>query len=269
MLLRAAQMSVRYQTIKCEIDGCRATLTLPGASSGVSVTESVAEELRDCCHELSLVDELRVVIVAGQGDVFSTGRERPPPGSGDASIMERTAWVQRMGAANAIARLPMPVVAVLNGDAVAHGLEIALAADLRIVADDARLGAGDPARFGFPFDGLTQRLPRLVGPTLARDMLLTGRMLSAGEALNFGLANRVASRDDLATASAEIVDLIAASAPIAARYAKEAVAAASDVTLAQGLRLEADLSIILQSTDDRAEGLRSFAEKRAPHFTGR
>lgn len=269
MLRRTAARSVRHQTIKCEITDCRATLTLPGAVSGVTVSEAVAEELRDCCHVLSLEDDLRVVIIAGQGEVFATGRERMPQDRFEASTAERAAWVRRMESANAIARLPMPVVAALNGDAVAHGLEIALAGDLRIVAEDARLGAGDPAAVGFPFDGLTQRLPRLAGPALARDMLLTGRMLSASEALNFGLANRVASRDDLDSVAAELAELIAGSAPIAARYAKEAVAAAGDMTLAHGLRLEADLSIILQSTDDRAEGLRSFADKRAPHFTGR
>ena len=260
---------MHYQTIKCEKTGCQATLTLPGAASGATVTEAVAEELRHCCHELSLDDKLRVVVIAGQEGVFATGRLGLPDTMCDASIAERMAWFQRMGAANIIARLPMPVVAVLNGDAVAHGLEIALAADLRIVAEDARLGAGHPHRDGFPFDGLTQRLPRLVGPALARDMLLTGRMLSAGEALRWGLANRVAPRSELAAATAEIVGQIVGSAPIAARYAKEAVAAAGDLPLAQGLRLEADLSIILQSTDDRGEGLRSFAEKRAPDFTGR
>ena len=115
---------------------------------------------------------------------------------------------------------------------------------------------------------MTQRLPRLVGPAMARDMLLTGRTLSAAEALDFGLVNRVAPRDALEETAAEIAEQIIAAAPIAARYAKEAVAAAGDLPLAQGLRLEADLSIILQSTDDRAEGLRSFAEKRAPRFTG-
>ena len=100
-------------------------------------------------------------------------------------------------------------------------------------------------------------------------MLLTGRTLTAQEALNAGLVNRVAAADALAGTAAEIAEQIVAAAPIAARYAKEAVAAAGDLPLAQGLRLEADLSIILQSTEDRAEGLRSFAEKRSPHFTGR
>ncbi len=260
---------MRYQTIECERTRFQAKLTLPDAGPDVTIDETVAEEIIDCCRELSLDDELRMVTITGGGDTFATGRERLPGELKDADLAARAAWFKRMGAADAVAGLPMPVLAILNGDATAHGLEIALAADLRIAADGARLGAGEPRRVGFPFDGMTQRLPRLAGPALARDMLLTGRTLSAAEALDFGLVNRVASRDALEETAAEIAGQIVAAAPIAARYAKEAVAAAGDLPLAQGLRLEADLSIILQSTDDRAEGLRSFAERRPPRFTGR
>ena len=260
---------MRYQTIQCERTRFRAKLTLPDAGSGVTIGETVAEEITDCCRELSLDDELRVVTITGGGDTFATGREQLPGELQGADLAERVTWFRKMAAADAVARLPMPVLAILNGDAVAHGLEIALAADLRIAMDGARLGAGAPARVGFPFDGMTQRLPRLAGPALARDLLLTGRMLSAAEALDFGLVNRVAPRDALMETADEIAGQIIAAAPIAARYAKEAVTAAGDLPLAQGLRLEADLSIILQSTEDRAEGLRSFAEKRRPNFTGR
>ena len=260
---------MRYQTIECEKTRFQAKLTLPDAGSGVTIGETVAEEIADCCRDLSLDDELRVVTITGRGDTFATGRERLPGEWKGADLAERVTWFRKMAAADAVARLPMPVLAILNGDAVAHGLEIALAADLRIAADGARLGAGAPARIGFPFDGMTQRLPRLAGPALARDMLLTGRTLSAAEALDFGLVNRVAPRDALEETASEIVGQIIAAAPIAARYAKEAVTAAGDLPLTQGLRLEADLSIILQSTEDRAEGLRSFAEKRTPNFSGR
>ncbi len=260
---------MRYQTIRCEKTNFQAMLTLPRADSGVTISATVAEDLADCCRELSLDDELRVVTIVGNGDTFATGREKLPDDLLEADLAERVAWFKRMGASNAVAQLPMPVLALLNGDAIAHGLEIALAADLRVAAEGALLGAGEPARDGFPFDGLTQRLPRLIGPALARDMLLTGRTLTAQEALNAGLVNRVVAANALAGTAAEIAEQIMAAAPIAARYAKEAVAAAGDLPLAQGLRLEADLSIILQSTEDRAEGLRSFAEKRSPHFTGR
>ena len=260
---------MRYQTIKCDRTKFQATVTLPLVESGATIGETVAEELMHCCRELSLDDDLRVVTITGEGDTFATGRENFPDDLLEADLGERTARFKRMGAANAVAGLPMPVLAILNGDATAHGLEVALAADLRIAVDTARMGAGLPAKDGFPFDGMTQRLPRLIGPALARDMLLTGRSLSAAEALGCGLVNRVVEGSALEQTVVEMVERILAAAPIAARYVKEAVTAAGDLPLAQGLRLEADLSIILQSTGDRAEGLRSFAEKRAPHFTGR
>ena len=260
---------MRYQTFRFDRTEFQATLTLPRPDSGATIGETMAGELLDCCREMSLDDGLRAVTITGDGDEFATGREKLPDDLLEADLAERMAWFQRMGAANAVASLPMPVLAILNGDVTAHGLEVALAADLRIAVDNAHLGAGEPARVGFPFDGMTQRLPRLVGSAVARDMLLTGRTLSAAEALDCGLVNRVVERSALEQTAAEMVELILAAAPIAARYAKEAVAAAGDLPLAQGLRLEADLSIILQSTDDRAEGLRSFAERRTPHFTGR
>ena len=259
---------MRYQTITCERTRFQVTLALPRAGSGVTISERAAEELVDCCRELSQDDELRVVTITGEGDTFATGREKLTGDLLDAALAERMAWFGKMSVANAVSRLPMPVLAILNGDATAHGLEVALAADLRIAADSARLGAGAPAKDGFPFDGMTQRLPRLVGPALARDMLLTGRALSATEALHCGLVNRAVPRSALEETTAAMVEQIIAAAPIAARYAKEAVMAAGDLSLAQGLRLEADLNIILQSTDDRVEGLQSFAERRAPRFTG-
>ena len=162
----------------------------------------------------------------------------------------------------------MPTIAIINGDATGHGLELALAADLRIAADHVILGSGSLQDCEFPYDGATQRLPRLVGAGLARDMLFTGRTLSAPEALGAGLVNRVVPAGELAESAANLADQIAAAAPVAARYAKEAVSASADLTLQQGLGLEADLSVILQSTGDRAEGLRSFAEKREPTFQG-
>ena len=163
----------------------------------------------------------------------------------------------------------MPTIAILNGDAMAHGLEVAMAADLRIAADTARLSIGSLPDCGFPYDGGTQRLPRLVGLGMARDMLLTGRTLSAHEALAVGLVNRVAPAEELENMAVQLVQQIASAAPIASRYAKEAVHASGDLSMIQGLRLEADLSVILHSTEDRAEGLRSFAEKRAPQFCGK
>jgi enoyl-CoA hydratase/carnithine racemase len=215
------------------------------------------------------MDDLSVVTITGAGPEFAVGRQSPPDDVRDADLAGRLSWLDNMRVSQSIAGLPMPVIAAVNGDATAHGLEIALAADLRIIAADAIIGAGGINEFGFPFDGATQRLPRLVGPAHARDLLLTGRLLDADAALEIGLVNRVVSSQDLRQATDDLAQSIVESAPIACRFAKEAVTAASDLTLGQGLRLEADLNIILHSTADRAEGLRSFREKRSPQYTGR
>ena len=258
-----------YRKISCEINEFRAAIRLPPPKGGCTVDEDTAAELRDCCYELLFADSVRVVTITGSGDVFATGRLQPSAEIAAAPMPDRIDWLTRMGAASVIAKLPMPTVAVLNGDAVAHGLEVALAADLRIAADTARLGMGSLRDCGFPYDGGTQRLPRLVGPGMARDMLFTGRTLSAQEALAAGLVNRVAPAEDLECMAVQLAQQIESAAPVASKYAKEAVWASGDLTMAQGLRLEADLSVILHSTEDRAEGLRSFAEKRAPHFEAR
>ena len=181
----------------------------------------------------------------------------------------RQARIQQLKVADALANLPVPVIVSINGDALDHGLELALAGDIRICAESARFGLTDLSKPGcFPWDGGTQRLPRLVGPAWAADMLLTSRVISALEALGIGLVNRVVPSGELAQETQRLAESIAAGGPIAARYAKEAVAKGSDLTLAEGLRLEADLNIILQSTGDRAEGIQSFLDKRPSRFTG-
>ena len=131
------------------------------------------------------------------------------------------------------------------------------------------MGFSGLSRGMFPWDGGTQRLPRLVGPAWARDMLFTGRMVDATEAYSIGLVNRVADNaDHLRQITAELAGLVSAGGPLGSRYVKEAISKGMDLTLAQGLHLATDLNVILQSTTDRAEGINSFLEKRSPKFTG-
>ena len=171
-------------------------------------------------------------------------------------------------AASALASVEMPVIAAINGDAIDHGLELALACDLRIAARGVRMGFTDLSRGIIPWDGGTQRLPRLVGRTYALELLLTSRLMDSEEASKVGLVNFVVDPECLVSTTEKLALEIASGAPIAARYAKETVLKGMDMTLEQGLRLEADLNIILQSTSDRGEGLRSFLEKREPEFKG-
>ena len=167
-----------------------------------------------------------------------------------------------------MAGIPIPVIAAINGDAMDQGLEMALACDLRVAVEDAGLGITDLSRGVVPWDGGTQRLPRLVGRGMAMEMLLTGRVLDAREALKVGLVHHVVPCEQLDGAVGKLAATLAGKAPIALRYAKEAVMKGMDGPMEQGMRLEADLSILLQRTADRAEGIASFLEKRCPRFAG-
>ena len=175
--------------------------------------------------------------------------------------------LQRLRVASHVANLKVPIIAAIHGRAWNQGLEIALACDLRIAAEDATFGFSSLAEGFIPWDGGTQRLPRIIGRARALDLLLTGRSLSAHEALEIGLVNAVAPAKDLESSALNLAQTIANAAPIATRYLKEAVNKGLDMSLPQGLNLEADLSFILQTTQDRKHGIHSFLNKTTPKFT--
>lgn len=241
-----------------------ATVTLTNGVSGNRMDAALATELREVCRAVMDDEDIHLLILTGSGEVFSVGREthheEPSPGLD---------WLVQLQVASTLAALPIPVLVAVNGDALDHGLELSLAGDLRVAASTARFGLTDVSRGVLPWDGGTQRLPRLVGQAWARDMILTSRIIDAHQALALGLVNRVVEADQLMPEVRQLADSVLAGGPIAARYAKEAVRKGMDLSLGQGLGLEADLNVILQSTADRAEGIQSFLQRRQPKFTGR
>ena len=261
---------IAYRCLDYVADGTVAWVTLSRPEIGNRIDGLLAAEVREVCRLINEDDGIHLLVLTGSGATFSVGREPLPRDLVSAPLPDRKAWLDQLRVADAVAGLPIPVIVALNGDALDHGLELALAGDLRIASSEARLGLTDLTRgTGFAWDGGTQRLPRLIGPAWARDMILTGRVVDASQALALGLVNRVAPAREMPSEVENLADSILAGGPIAARYAKEAVGKGLELSLPQGLGLEADLNIILQSTGDRAEGLRSFSEKRAPKFTGR
>ena len=252
-------MFIPYKALEISVSGGLATIVLSRPESVNLVDEEMAAELREVASEVAADGSVRVVILTGAGPVFSKGRKTPGSIEG----------IRDLQAASAIAAISVPVLVALNGDATGHGLELALAGDIRLAVAHGRFGFPAPVAGELPFDGGTQRLLRLVGPGWASDMLLTGRMVSAEEALAMGLVNRVAEPgEDVLALARELAGQITRGSPIGARYAKEAVNSGTDLTLHQGLVLEADLNVILQSTSDRAEGIASFLERRSPSFKG-
>src|ERR671936_546363 len=166
-------------------------------------------------------------------------------------------------------RCGQPIIAAINGFALGGGLELALACDIRIAAENAQLGLTEVNLAIIPGGGGTQRLPRLIGRGKALEMILTGTRIGAAEALRIGLVERVVPTGEALKAALEIARAIAAKAPVALRYAKEAVVKGLELPLADGLRLEGDLSTLLRTTEDRVEGAKAFLEKRAPRWTGK
>lgn len=167
-----------------------------------------------------------------------------------------------------IEAMPQPTVAVVNGFAFGGGTEVMLACDLRVAVDGSRFGLTETALGIIPGAGGTQRLPRLIGKSRAKDLILTARRLDANEAYGMGLVNRVAPIGSLTEVATEVAGAIAANAPVAIRAAKAAVDQGLEVSQAEGLKIEANCYALTLTTEDRLEALAAFSEKRKPTFRG-
>lgn len=244
-----------YKTIVYEKKGQIAYITLNRPGEKNAVDAQMSGELADACRMINQDDGINVVVLKAAGDVFSAGSDpRQSEAGGDAS--------------GAIAGLERVVLAAINGDAEGEGLELALACDIRIACEGAKFCMPHTSYGLIPRGGGTQRLPRLVGKGKALEMLLTAEPIDAQEAFRIGLVSKVVPSEVLLEEVDELANRIAPQGRIALMYAKEAVSKGSDLTLEQGLRLEADLYFLIQTTEDRMEGIRSFLEKRPPQFKG-
>jgi enoyl-CoA hydratase len=214
-----------------------------------------------------------VVVITGAGQhAFCRGNEMEQAQTGK-TVETALAKLKETGTgfnvASAIAGIDRPVIAAINGDALGQGLELALSCDVRLAAQSARFGFPQVASGLIPRDGGTQRLPRIIGKGKALELILTGKIIDAEEALAIGLVSQVLPPPDLMSTAEALAQNIAGKAPIALRFIKEAVHKGLDLTLEEGLRLEADLYFLLHTTADRTEGVKAFLEKRRPQFKGR
>jgi enoyl-CoA hydratase len=173
-----------------------------------------------------------------------------------------------LSVAEPIAKMDRPVIAAINGDAIGQGLEMALACDIRVASESSHFALNQIKAGLIPWDGGTQRLTRLVGRGKALEMILTGETIGAEEARRIGLVNQVVPSMELMAIVMKMAQEMASKGSIALRYTKEAVYQGMDLTLEQGLRLEADLYFLIHTTKDRAEGIKAFREKRVPKFEG-
>jgi enoyl-CoA hydratase/carnithine racemase len=233
-----------------------------------ALNRQVQDEIRDAATAVSTDDGVRGVVVYGGEKVFAAGADiKEMVGM---SYVDMAARAGDLSAAlGALARIPKPVVAAITGYALGGGCEVALACDWRVVADDAKLGQPEIKLGIIPGAGGTQRLARLVGPARAKDIVLSGRMVDAQEALRIGLADRVVPADQVYAEAVALVTPYANGPAQAVRAAKLAIDGGLDMDLASGLAWESQLFAALFATDDRREGMAAFVEKRKPGFTGR
>ena len=258
-----------YTTISLDCRPPLAIVTLQHRSRERTIDRTLLTELQAAVEQLCDTDAIRAAILTGTDGVFSGGwdsallqelRQSDPPERREELLAHSFQFLAEAG---------LPTVAALNGDALSAGFELALACDLRIAATSARLGLPETASGLIPMGGGTQRLARLAGRAVALQMVLTAEPVDAATALRYGLVSAVVEPENLLSAACTLGTAIAERGPLAVRLAKEAVHRGVEMPLEQALRFETDLTVLLQTTEDRAEGVRAFEEKRRPEFEGR
>ena len=240
------------------------TLNRPDAKNEINLR--MGQEMDEICRRINQDNDIYVVIVTGSGSVFCNGNELQK--SGKIPPRGETETMQKYNIAAAVAAIEKPVIAAVNGNAFGEGLELALACDVRIAAQNAHFGLPEIEAGLIPSDGGTQRLPRIVGRGKALEMILTGETIDAAEALEIGLVTKIMPAESLMPEVEALAKAMAAKAPVSLRYIKEAINKGLDLTMEQGLRLEADLYFLLHTTGDRTEGIKAFQQKRTPEFKG-
>ncbi len=259
-----------FETILFTKEDSVATVTINRPKALNALNDQVLKELHHVfTHQIHTDSSIRAVVITGEGDKsFVAGA--------DIVAMQTMSTIDAVNfvelghkTMRAIEVTPVPVIAAVNGFALGGGLELALACDFIYASKNAKLGLPEVNLGIFPGFGGTQRLPRLIGNARAKELIYTAKMISADEALSWGLVNKVVEPADLKAEVKKVVDQILTKGPIAIRLAKKVVNEGVDLALASGLKLEESSFPVIFGTTDKTEGVTAFIEKRPAKFLGK
>jgi enoyl-CoA hydratase/carnithine racemase len=258
-----------YENIQYEKKGAIAYVTVNRPKVLNALNMATMKELHAAFTTVRDDAEVRVAILTGSGEkAFIAGADISELATQDA-VMGKEYAQRGQAVLDLIENCGKPVIACINGFALGGGCEIAMACTMRLASDNAKLGQPEVKLGIIPGYGGTQRLPRLVGKGLANQLVLTGEMITAQEAHRIGLVNEVVAAGELVHRAEAIAQKIVANAPLAIKYCLEAVNKGMEMTLQEGLFLEASLFGVCCATQDKAEGTKAFLEKRAANFQGK
>ena len=257
-----------YENILLETSNRISILTINRPDKRNALNQATRDEMVHALESLEKSTESRVLIITGAGDKAFIAGADINEFEGRTALMQREA-MKGLRVFSAIEEFPKPVIAMINGFCLGGGLETALACDIRVASDSAKLGQPEINLGIIPGGGGTQRLTRLVGEGHAMEIILTGEAIDAARAKEIGLVNQAVPAADLRNFVLNLAARIAEKSPIALRTAKEAVKSAARMSLREGLEREMDLFCLTFGSEDKAEGVRAFLEKRKPDFKGR
>jgi enoyl-CoA hydratase/carnithine racemase len=254
--------------LKQEKDGLVAlTLNRPEVMNSFNFDLLLA--LRDQIESIRFRKDVRVIIITGSGEkAFCSGADLKERATMSPEQVKEFIFTIR-NLFTAIESLNKPVIAAINGAALGGGTELALASDIRIASSNATMGLTETRLAIIPGAGGTQRLPRLIGPGKAKELIFTGRRVGAEEALQIGLVNKVCLLEDLLKESHIMAEMICEAGPIAIEQAKYAINFGLETDLHTGLAIESNAYWVTIPTEDRLEGLAAFREKRKPVYKGK
>ncbi|MDR1875483.1 MAG: enoyl-CoA hydratase/isomerase family protein, partial [Synergistaceae bacterium] len=256
-----------YRDIIYEVKDRIAFITINRPKALNALLMNTKEELGSAIDAVAADDEVLGVIITGSGRAFTAGTDISEIPSDEKSVRAMSKMAHNLF--NKFDELGKPIIAAVNGHALGGGTELALACDIIIASSKATFGVPEIDLGVNPCYGGTQRLPRLVGPMVAKELLFTGRTLNAREAKELGIVNRIVEHADLLPEAEKLMKEIISKAPLAVKYDKYLVNRGLNMTLANALDYEEEVSGVVFVTEDAKEGLKAFLEKRKPVFTGK